>query len=544
MFTKKLSRRSFLSVSAISAATFTLDLKKVSACAGRMENKQAYPTVIIGAGLGGLCCGAYLAREGFPVTIIEQNDRPGGYATTFDRAGGKFTFDVSLHATTINNNALERTLKNLGVLDKVEVVEAPTGIRIKSGDVDVTFPQRDINKLIQVVSEHFPEEAEGIRNYMREMNALGDEADELAKKGMPYKLFFPFLYWELFTARNRTLADMLDEHMKDPKLKKIIGTAWPLAGGPQPSNFSGCIYAIMMKNFLQNGFQYVKPNSQALSDALAETITNAGGHILYETEVEKIDVQDGAVSGVTVSGGKTLPAMAVVSNASPLNTFHKMISRDVVPPEYLKQLKKHKPGLSSFIIWLGLNHDLQNLTKNAYIFQHSELTSEEDYQGYLSGDIENIAYYITIYDNIYKGYSHSGATTAALCCFTSYEPWKKFEKDYKAGNKKDYYAEKQRWTDILIQRAEKDIIPGLASMIEVKDAATPLTNQAYTGNTNGAICGFEQSMESSLSKRLNNRTPINGLYLAGAWCLPAGGYSGSIRSGEITFKMMLEDWAG
>lgn len=46
MFNQKFSRRSFLSVSAISAATFALDLKKVSAMGNKVNNKQAYPTVI------------------------------------------------------------------------------------------------------------------------------------------------------------------------------------------------------------------------------------------------------------------------------------------------------------------------------------------------------------------------------------------------------------------------------------------------------------------------------------------------------------------
>jgi cation diffusion facilitator CzcD-associated flavoprotein CzcO len=31
-----------------------------------MEPKSAYPVVVIGAGLGGLCSGAYLSRFGFP----------------------------------------------------------------------------------------------------------------------------------------------------------------------------------------------------------------------------------------------------------------------------------------------------------------------------------------------------------------------------------------------------------------------------------------------------------------------------------------------
>ncbi|MBW1707680.1 MAG: FAD-dependent oxidoreductase, partial [Deltaproteobacteria bacterium] len=85
-----------------------------------MGPKADYPTVIIGAGLGGLCCGAFLAKQGIPVTVVEQHNIPGGYATSFDRAGGKFTFEVSLHGTSIHNNGPERLLKHLGILDKIQ----------------------------------------------------------------------------------------------------------------------------------------------------------------------------------------------------------------------------------------------------------------------------------------------------------------------------------------------------------------------------------------------------------------------------------------
>ncbi len=50
---------------------------------------------VIGAGLGGLTAGAKLSREGKKVLLIEQHDRPGGYATTFKR--GDFILEVGLH---------------------------------------------------------------------------------------------------------------------------------------------------------------------------------------------------------------------------------------------------------------------------------------------------------------------------------------------------------------------------------------------------------------------------------------------------------------
>jgi len=46
-------------------------------------------------------------------------------------------------------------------------------------------------------------------------------------------------------------------------------------------------------------------------------------------------------------------------------------------------------------------------------------------------------------------------------------------------------------------------------MIEVKVTASPLTNWAWTGNREGAIYGFEQSMDSSgRSAVVRQRSPL------------------------------------
>jgi len=130
MFNHSLSRRSFLTISAMTAATVALDWGKIAAYAAKMGPKSDYPTVIIGAGLGGLVCGAYLAKQGVPVTVVEQHSVPGGYATSFDRAGGKYTFEVSLHGTSINNNSSARILSEIDVLDKIDLVELPEVYRL------------------------------------------------------------------------------------------------------------------------------------------------------------------------------------------------------------------------------------------------------------------------------------------------------------------------------------------------------------------------------------------------------------------------------
>jgi phytoene dehydrogenase-like protein len=544
MFNQSLSRRSFLTISAMTAASTALDWGKISAYAAKMGPKSDYPTVVIGAGLGGLICGAYLAKHGIPVTVVEQNSIPGGYATSFDRAGGKFTFEVSLHGTSINTNAPARILNEIGVLDKINLVQLPEVYRYKTPKLDISVPQRDPEEYIKRLSARFPDEAEGIRGFVEEMIAISEEENRLHfKKGRFFKLFFPFQYRKMWNVRNKTLAELMSDYVKNPELQDVLAALWGYYGLP-PSKLSGFYYANATGGYLRNGSFYIRQRSQDLSDAIAQVIEENGGRILYNSPVDSIRVEKGVVKGVELSGGERLPARAVVSNASVPATFQKMVPEGAVPEDYLEKLRGYKPSISSFIVWLGLNRDIREITGAFSTHVSSGLSSEQDYQAKLDGDIENGSFGVAIYDNIFKGYSAPGTSTLQLIFISGYEPWRRFESNYREENKTAYHREKARWTDILIKRAEREVIPGLSSMIEVKEAATPLTNWRYTGNSDGAIYGFEQSMDNAYMNRIENHTPIKGLYLAGAWGDPGGGYTGAMRSGEKAFQALMEEWGG
>lgn len=544
MFNKLISRRAFLTISVMTTASLALDWKKISAYAARLGPKSDYPTVIIGAGLGGLCCGAYLAKQGVPVTVIEQHNIPGGYATSFDRAGGKFTFEVSLHGTSVNNNATARILKDLGVLNRLQLAELPEVYRLKTPDMDISVPQRDPGAYISLLAKHFPAEKDGIRRFVQQMLGLAEEVNRLhEKKGKFFKPIFPIQYRKMWNVRKKTLSDLMNEYIREPGLQDILAALWGYYGLP-PSKLSAFYYANATGGYLKNGSYYIKQRSQDLSYALAEVIDNSGGQIIYETSVEKILIKNGVVDGVLLSKGNVLLAKAVVSNASALTTFKKLLPRKALPADYLKRLENYRQSLSSFIVWLGLNSELRGRIKGYSTHVLSGRGAEADYQSCLKGDIEHGSFSVTIYDNVFEGYSRLGTSTLMLLFLCGYEPWRKYEHDYKRGEKTAYYEEKNRWTDILIRRAEKIVVHGLSSMIEVKEAATPLTNWSYTGNTEGAIYGFEQSMENAYMKRISNITPIKGLYLASAWGNPGGGYAGVLRSGQLTFEKLMESWGG
>ncbi len=541
MFCRKMSRRSFLTASSIFTLLLGLDWQRVAAYAARMGPKEDYPTVIIGAGLGGLCCGAYLAKQGIPVTVVEQRDRPGGYAASFDRAEGKYCFEVSLHGMYARNNVAARILEDLGVQKELEFVQLSEVYHLKTPDHEISVPQGDPEEYVRILSRHFPAEEEGIRRFVQEIVAIACEADELHQSGRCADILFPFKYPKIFRVRNKTLAELLDRYIKDPRLQTILASLWDFHGLP-PSKLAGLYYAVAKGECLRNGTYYVKERSSDLSYALANVIKREGGQVLYKTLAEKILTKNGAVKGVMLPTGKVLRARAVVSNASAVSTFGSMLPEGALPKEFSRELKTFVPSLSSFIVWLGLKGEIRGEIPFCGVQTVTKRGPEEDYKSCLRGDVERVPLRVSLYDNIYAGYSKPGTSTLRVFCLTGYAPWRKFEEDYKAGRKDAYNKEKERWANTLISRAEKEILPGLSSMIEVRDTASPLTNWRFTRNPGGAIFGFEQTLNHAYIDRKDNRTPIKGLYLASAWGVPGGGFWGVLLTGQMAFEEMMEDW--
>ena len=94
----------------------------------------------------------------------------------------------------------------------------------------------------------------------------------------------------------------------------------------------------------------------------------------------------------------------------------------------------------------------------------------------------------------------------------------------------------------MIDKAEAKLLPGLRDVIEVIEIGTPLTNVRYTGNYRGAIYGWDQTINNSGGNRIGHKTPIENLYLAGAWSKPGHGYGAVMPSGLMCFAEIMKEW--
>ena len=87
------------------------------------ENK--YHSIVVGGGIAGLTCAAYLAKEGRQVLLIEKNRECGGLVNTFSH--NEIRFDAGIRALE-NAGIIFPMLDELGI--KLDVVKSHVSVEI------------------------------------------------------------------------------------------------------------------------------------------------------------------------------------------------------------------------------------------------------------------------------------------------------------------------------------------------------------------------------------------------------------------------------
>jgi all-trans-retinol 13,14-reductase len=507
----------------------------------------AYDAVVIGAGLGGLSAAAAFARQGYKVVVLEQHSVPGGYASAFSRPGG-FTFDVSLHSTTVGlRNGVPNLIYGFPEIQDITFVPHKTLYRAIYPDYDIRVPHMDVPGYVKVLKTNFPDDAAAIDGIFADMKGLSDDVGRLSNAaGQVDMSSFPTKFPYLFKNFNRSWGAMADDRIKNPKLKAVISGLWGYFGLP-PSRLSPFYYAMPLMSYLEGGGFYPIGTSQKISDSLAGIVKKNGGEVKLNTKVEKILTRDHAAYGVRTADGAEYRGRAVVSNANAVDTFGKMMDEKDFLKDLFTRMDRCSISFSTFLVWLGLKKDLVRKVglKESEIFYNTGYDLEGEYQAALAGGLpDDPAFGLTVYDNLYPGASPKGKNTLNIIVTQGYDYWKKYETDYFYGNKDAYTKEKMRLADILIDKVEKKFLPGLRKAIEIKEVATPLTNRRFTSNPRGAIYGWDQTVDNSGQRRFPQKTPIKNLYLSGAWTFPGHGYGACIPSGLACFAAVMRDWKG
>lgn len=300
--------------------------------------------VIIGAGVGGMCTGALLARGGYHVTVCDQLDTVGGRTRT----------------QMIEGYALPRgavSFQLVGVL--------PTLCE----EVGAEFEVRPVNEMwfwMKGDSEFVPLPARGGIGTMMEL-FMKVHGGKDGKKAMAQvalqvamaKIGKAFKDPEATAVQGDgpTFREWLEKYTDNQELLHLFHTITSAVSAVNDFEYParhwfahfGATEARMDK------YAMVPGGFAAVSRALGKVIEDCGGEVRLSTLVEGIVTEQGKATGVTIFGQgekRFLSADVVVSNSGPMGTLA-LVGEDALGAEYAERVRariRPTPIVASYVV--------------------------------------------------------------------------------------------------------------------------------------------------------------------------------------------------
>lgn len=459
--------------------------------------------VIVGGGMASLLAALKLLREGHGVTLLEQTDRLGGYFTGFENeAGDRFDLAVSHLLSGTAGEPLERLVEQEQldgvVFDHAEIADVMT-LKGKS----YVLPT-GLEALRLSLVDAFPNSADEIGRVITFMQTfLGAEDSANAKFMMQnYKRYF---------------QEFCEAELSDPTLRNIFGMRI------QCDDSSLMIMAGFITEVYGKGMVYPRGGVFALVQALGARIRELGGEIRLGTKALGLEFEGAVATGVTLDGGETLSADAVLYNGDVLALQRILTDAD------LPQLKigSRKVGHSSLSIFVTLeNSDLSRFGSAARHYLSDTDDVFETYRQLETGALPS--------EPVIKVHfmSQLDASLAA-----EGRELVRIEVDmyhYETGYDQGFY---ERYAEEVLRRVEQSILPELATDVAYLRVITPIDYENWFGHAGGSATGWAHDVNNYMVNRMNQRTPIRNLYITGQWGEYGSGLPQLMRSADKSVQL-------
>ena len=327
---------------------------------------ELYDALIIGGGHNGLVCGAYLARNGLRVKVLERRPIVGGAAVTEEFHPGfrasTFSYLMSLlHPKVIRELELEK--HGLKVLpcsdmfspldddylvfsDNVAKTQAQFG-RFNKHDAEI-YPEFD---------KYIGEAADVVRKLLFEVPPDPSKTDlkslkELAGFAWRYRKIGKKLY-RLIDLMTMSAEDFLREWFDDSRVRAVLAyyaSIGTFVSPRTPGSAYVIIHHIMGEHQGAGGWGFIKGGMGAITQAIASYGRTRGLEIETDADVETILVEGGRAVGVALKSGREYRAKIIASNAAAPVTFLRMIDEKHLPTEFVRDIRNYRTRSSAFKI--------------------------------------------------------------------------------------------------------------------------------------------------------------------------------------------------
>ncbi len=481
--------------------------------------------VIIGAGIGGLGTAGLFAKKGYDVTVLEKNATLGGRANVFEADGFRFDMGPSWYLAP---DLFEHYFNLVGerVSDHLDLVRLSPSYRIFFNNDPEPL---DINSDIEIDSATFeaiePGSAKRLRAYLKQSEyQYGIATQHFMYKN--YDTIFDFFNRRVMTEGQKLsvfskMHSFVSRFFKSRKLQQVMEYTMVFLG-TSPYD-APALYNLMSHMDFNQGVFYPRGGFYELINALARVCEKNGAVLRTDSPVAEIIVENGVTTGVCLADGEIVEADIVISNADIWFTETKLLAEKwrTHPQKYWD---KRVMAPSAFIMYLGVNEKLPNLT-------HHNLLFSEDWR-------KN-------FDDIYKDPCLPDEPSLYVCAPSVSDAW--VAPDGKenlfvlvpiASDLKMTEDEKETYSDRVLALMEREMnLPGLREKIVYKRLYTVDNFAADYNAFKGSALGLAHTIWQTAIFRPNNVSKkVKGLYYVGAGVNPGIGTQICLISAELVYK--------
>ncbi|KAL2608345.1 hypothetical protein R1flu_026918 [Riccia fluitans] len=508
---------------------------------------QEADVVVIGAGIGGLCCAGLLAKYGYKVVVCESHGVAGGAAHSFKRQGFEFDSGPSFHAglsTKPSINPLKQVLDALE--EEVKCVQYKSWIGyLPEGTFKFTAEKEAYAAEIGRA---------GGERAAREWRELEAKMEPLANAamGLPATALRPDLAVVLTAGKFLPgmlpylpyTADLLspfskivDQVVKDPFLRRLIDLeCFVLSGLLADSTITAEMVTMFTERHRKGGtIDYPLGGGGSIIAALVRGLKKFGGKLQLNSHVEQIVVENGRAVAVNLKttrgpskGRSTIRAKkAVISNASVWDTAKLLPPREGVSVPFLKRADA-TPKTESFV-HLHLGIDATGLPSDLEC-HHLILNDWE--KGVGAPQNVNLVSIPTVFDPSLAPAGHH-VVHAYTAGNEPYSIWKGMDR-----RSPEYASLKEERSQCLWNALER-IIPDIRGRVKLKMVGTPLTHERFLRRTEGS---YGPAIRAGKATWPGPFSEVPGLLHCGDSTLPGIGVPAVAASGMIAANALVPFW--
>lgn len=334
----------------------------------------SYDGVIIGGGHNGLVCGAYLARAGQRVCVVERREMVGGASVTEEVWPG---YKVSTAAYTMAlmqpRIILELELARHGF----EVCKPTPMVQLFGGAKSLVMAE-DPAALRAEFAQFSEKDADAYPKYRAHMARLGQRVSRMLWEIPPDPgssrlrsrmdlVRFAWRYrdigdqfYDLYDALTLSSHDFLKRWFESDEVLTALSFYTACGGGVSSPRTPGSAY-ILLRGFVRDhgtaagpaGF--MRGGMGAISEAIARSGRQHGMEIRTGAPVKSVLVEGGQARGVVLQDGEVLRSRYVVSNAPAKVLFRTLLSQADLPGAFLKEVDLIRDASTAFKVHLALN---------------------------------------------------------------------------------------------------------------------------------------------------------------------------------------------